>query len=204
MPFIPIPTLFGPDSNVTDGPTRCTFNMTLPSADTIPEIPSFPEVIAFVRALWSQGPSACVSLHPELRLRPLCHFAQFAEDHPDALKIGWIIVLVVLVLIVAWFVLPALLSVFSAVGTGIYYIVHAIVTGALAGVVFILRIITQLFVSLAAGVLWLVGFTVNGVAAGSIAACLQSVVYGPLTTGVFSALQSLGVILGRLAFAICH
>ena len=38
------------------------------------------------------------------------------------------------------------------------------------------------------------GFTAGGVAAGSIAAAAQSAIYGGFTTGVFSALQSMGVL----------
>ena len=34
--------------------------------------------------------------------------------------------------------------------------------------------------------------------AGSVAASAQSVIYGAFTTGLFSMLQSLGVIVGRL------
>jgi len=37
-----------------------------------------------------------------------------------------------------------------------------------------------------------VGFTTTGVAASSLAASTQSVVYGGLTTGAFSTLQSIG------------
>ncbi|KAF9643749.1 hypothetical protein BDM02DRAFT_3077775, partial [Thelephora ganbajun] len=42
------------------------------------------------------------------------------------------------------------------------------------------------------GVLGAVGFTSTGVAAGSIAATIQSIVYGGATGGLFSLLQSAG------------
>ena len=53
------------------------------------------------------------------------------------------------------------------------------------------------------GILGALGFTEAGVTAGSIAAGVQSVVYGGSTTGIFSLLQSAGTgVLGSVAAAV--
>ncbi|KDR69307.1 hypothetical protein GALMADRAFT_77599 [Galerina marginata CBS 339.88] len=52
--------------------------------------------------------------------------------------------------------------------------------------------LTVLLPLLAVAVVNALGWTVSGVVAGSIAAAIQSSIYGAFTTGVFSTLQSFG------------
>ncbi|PIL31015.1 hypothetical protein GSI_05708 [Ganoderma sinense ZZ0214-1] len=121
------------------------------------------------------------------------------KEHPEEVKaVGIVILVVVAAVIGLCVVLPALLSVLAAVGTCL----AAVCKGVIIAVVWVLGAIKYLFVLLAAGILRVVGFTAEGIAAGSMAAGVQSVVYGGLTRGVFSVFQALGVILGRLALAV--
>ncbi|KAI0776337.1 hypothetical protein BD413DRAFT_265677 [Trametes elegans] len=64
---------------------------------------------------------------------------------------------------------------------------------------FILSLLLWPFVQIAAKILFALGFAVPGVIKGSIAAWAQSAIYGAWTTGVFSAMQSTGAVIGTWA-----
>ena len=55
--------------------------------------------------------------------------SKFAEEHPDDVKVGGIILLVVVALVGLFFVTPLLLPVFSAIGTCLASVGKAIVIG---------------------------------------------------------------------------
>ncbi|KAM5533660.1 hypothetical protein V8D89_012684 [Ganoderma adspersum] len=118
MPFIP-PTLLHPDSYLS----QSTFNVSLPSIDIdIPEIPSLPSgdsVIDFFRGLYQAIVNFVVSTPANV--------GKFAEENPEVVKVGGIVLVLVVSLVGLWFVIQLLLPVFSAIGICLASVGKAIV-----------------------------------------------------------------------------